>query len=231
MEIKNDFISNVTHELKTPVATVSVALEALKNFNALDDPQKTKEYLDIAQRELNRLTLMTDKILKTSVYEGQGIKIKYETIQFDDLIDEILSSMKLVFDKKQTQVRFEKIGSEFTMQGSLEHLTNVMYNLIDNALKYGREESSLKIELESLPGELLLKVRDSGMGIPQEYQKKIFEKFFRVPSGDVHNIKGYGLGLSYVSSVIEGHDGKITVESTPGVGSCFIIRLPKLAHI
>lgn len=229
MDIKNDFISNVTHELKTPVATVSVALEALKNFNALHDPQKTKEYLDIAQRELNRLTLMTDKILKTSVYEDQGVNIKYEPIQFDTVVDEILASMKLVFEKKQTEARFEKIGSDFTIQGSLEHLTNVMYNLIDNALKYGGEDSPLKIELESLQDELILKVRDSGIGIPTEYQKKIFEKFFRVPSGDVHNIKGYGLGLSYVASVIESHNGAITVESKPGQGSCFIIKLPKRA--
>jgi two-component system, OmpR family, phosphate regulon sensor histidine kinase PhoR len=227
MEIKNDFISNVTHELKTPVATVSVALEALKNFNALHDPQKTKEYLDIAQRELNRLMLMTDKILKTSVYEDQGVNIKYESVQLDALVDQILSSMKLVFEKKQTQVTFQKTGSDFSMQGSVEHLTNVMYNLIDNALKYGGEESRLQIELESLASELVLKVRDSGIGIPQEYQKKIFEKFFRVPSGDVHNIKGYGLGLSYVASVIESHNGEITVESTPGEGSSFTVKLPK----
>ena len=114
MQIKSDFISNVTHELKTPVATVSVALEALKNFNALHDPQKTNEYLDIAKRELYRLTLMTDKILKTSVYENQGVTLAHETIQVDSMIDGILASMKLVFDKKNTQVSFEKIGSDFS---------------------------------------------------------------------------------------------------------------------
>lgn len=227
MEIKNDFISNVTHELKTPVATVSVALEALKNFNALHDPQKTKEYLDIAQRELNRLTLMTDKILKTSVYEDQGVTIKHEPIQVDLMIDQILSSMKLVFEKKQTLVSFTKTGSDFVIEGSHEHLTNVLYNLVDNALKYGGDESRLSIELEGLSNELVLKVRDSGIGIPEEYQKKIFEKFFRVPSGDVHNIKGYGLGLSYVASVIESHGGEITVESKSGEGSCFTVKLPR----
>ncbi|HEY0743439.1 MAG TPA: HAMP domain-containing sensor histidine kinase [Chryseosolibacter sp.] len=227
MDIKNDFISNVTHELKTPVATVSVALEALKNFNALQDPQKTKEYLDIAQRELNRLTLMTDKILKTSVYEDQGVTIKHETIQLDTLIDQILLSMKLVFEKKGTELRFEKTGTDFTMSGSVEHMTNVLYNLVDNALKYGAEESRITITLESTAGELILKVKDSGIGIPKEYHQKIFEKFFRVPSGDVHTVKGYGLGLSYVASVIEGHGGNISVESEPGKGSCFTIRLPK----
>lgn len=227
MEIKNDFISNVTHELKTPVATVSVALEALKNFNALQDPEKTKEYLDIAQRELNRLTLMTDKILKTSVYEDHGITIKHEMIPLDALIDQILSSLQLVFEKKKTKLRFEKMGTDFTMSGSVEHMTNVLYNLIDNALKYSGEESQISVSLENQNNDLILKIKDSGIGIPKEYQNKIFEKFFRVPSGDVHSVKGYGLGLSYVASVVEGHGGNISVESEPGRGSCFTIKLPK----
>jgi two-component system phosphate regulon sensor histidine kinase PhoR len=227
MAIKNDFISNVTHELKTPVATVSVALEALKNFNALRDPQKTKEYLDIAQTELNRLTLMTDKILKTSVYEDQGINLKYETLNIDQLVDEVLSSMKLIFDKKQTQWRFEKIGADFVIDGSEEHLTNVLYNLVDNALKYSGENSRLTVALESRPEKIILNVQDSGIGIAKEYQDKIFDKFFRVPSGDVHNNKGYGLGLSYVASVVESHHGKISVESEIGQGSNFSISLPR----
>lgn len=229
MEIKNDFISNVTHELKTPVATVSVALEALKNFNALEDPQRTREYLEIAQRELNRLTLMTDKILKTSVYEDQGVKIKYETIRLDELVDQIVSSMQLVFEKKGTDVRVEKVGTDFRMEGSLEHLTNVVYNLIDNALKYGGEDPILHIVIAGSADKITLKVRDAGIGIPLEYQKKIFEKFFRVPSGDVHNIKGYGLGLNYVASVVSSHHGEIAVQSEPGKGSCFTIEVPRSA--
>jgi two-component system, OmpR family, phosphate regulon sensor histidine kinase PhoR len=227
MEIKNDFISNVSHELKTPVATVSVALEALKNFNALHDPQKTKEYLDIAQRELNRLTLMTDKILKTSVYEDQGVTLKLEPIHIDHVIDQVLSSMRLVFEKKRTHLQFQKTGSDFSLDGSHEHLTNVFYNLVDNALKYSTDDSTLEVSLESLPAEVLIKVKDTGIGIPKEYKHRIFEKFFRVPSGDVHNTKGYGLGLSYVASVIESHQGEISVESDPGKGSCFTIRLPR----
>ncbi|HEY0654507.1 MAG TPA: HAMP domain-containing sensor histidine kinase [Chryseosolibacter sp.] len=227
MEIKNDFISNVSHELKTPVATVSVALEALKNFNALDDPQKTREYLDIAQRELTRLTLMTDKILKTSVYEDKGVNLKLEPIQLDHLVEQVLSSMKLVFEKKGIQVEFEKAGTDFSLQGSQEHLTNVFYNLVDNALKYSGDGSQLAVTLESFPMEVMIRVTDTGIGIAEEYQKKIFEKFFRVPSGDVHNTKGYGLGLSYVASVVESHGGNIAVRSKPGEGSTFIIKLPR----
>jgi two-component system, OmpR family, phosphate regulon sensor histidine kinase PhoR len=135
--------------------------------------------------------------------------------------------MKLVFEKKRTQLRAKKSGSDFSLFGSHEHLTNVFYNLVDNALKYSCDGSRLEIIMETLEEEIIIKVIDSGLGIPKEYQKRIFEKFFRVPSGDVHNTKGYGLGLSYVASVIKRHGGEITVDSEPGNGSSFIIKLPK----
>ena len=228
MAIKNDFISNVTHELKTPVATVSVALEALKNFNALDDPQRTSEYLEIAQNELNRLTLMTDKILKTAVFEENGVTLKIEKIDLDGLIQQILSSMKLVFEKRKTQLQYQKDGKDFTVEGSQAHITNVIYNLLDNALKYSGEPSQVDVTLREDGDKIAISVRDSGIGIASEYQKKIFEKFFRVPSGDIHNTKGYGLGLSYVASVMKSHRGEITVESEPGKGSCFTLVIPKL---
>jgi two-component system, OmpR family, phosphate regulon sensor histidine kinase PhoR len=227
MELKNDFISNVTHELKTPVATVSVALEALKNFNALNDPQRTAEYLEIAQNELNRLTLMTDKILKTSVFESQGVALKMHPMDLDELIQKVLSSMKLVFEKRQIELKYERKGYDFNLDASEAHLTNVLYNLFDNAVKYGGDNSNIVVTVEDATDKIILSVKDSGIGISSEYHKKIFEKFFRVPTGDVHNTKGYGLGLSYVASVIKSHDGRIQVESEPGKGSCFIIELPK----
>jgi signal transduction histidine kinase len=224
MEIKNDFISNVTHELKTPVATMSVALEALKNFHALDNPKRTTEYLEIAQNELKRLTLMTDKILKTAVYEDQGVELKIEKIDLDNLIQNVLSSLTLVFEKRRILVSYVKEGSDFHFYGGAAHLTNVLYNLLDNALKYSNDGASIDVRLTSGPEGISISVKDTGIGIAPEYQKKIFEKFFRVPSGDVHAVKGYGLGLSYVASVVKSHDGGISVESEPGKGSCFRIR-------
>lgn len=231
MQIKNDFISNVTHELKTPVATVSVALEALRNFHALDNPQRTAEYLEIAQSELNRLTLMTDKILKTAVYEDRGVELKTEKVDLDALVQQVLSSMKLVFEKRKTQLTYQKEGTDFSLDGSMAHLTNVLYNLIDNALKYSGDGAMIGISLTSRSKKLILSVRDNGIGIAPEYHKKIFEKFFRVPSGDVHNTKGYGLGLSYVAHVVKSHRGEITVESSPGKGTCFTISLPSPAPV
>lgn len=227
MEIKNDFISNVTHELKTPVTTVSVALEALRNFKGLENPQRTEEYLNIAQSELNRLTILTDKILKTAIFENKGVNFEAEPVDLFKTMEQVLHSMKLVFEKQKAQVTFEKTGDSFVINGGSVHLTNVIYNLLDNALKYSPNEPRISISLAEQENRVIMKVTDNGIGIPKEYSKKIFEKFFRVPAGDVHNVKGYGLGLSYVQSVISSHHGNIEVDSESGKGSTFIISLPK----
>lgn len=227
MELKNDFISNVTHELKTPVSTVSVALEALKNFHGLDNPERTKEYLEIAQNELKRLTLMTDKILKASVFEKNGVVIQKESVDIQKITQQILDSMKLLFDKSKANVSFQTEGNNFVVEGEAAHLTNVIYNLLDNALKYSPEQPQISIQLKETSISIILSIQDNGIGIAPEYKKKVFEKFFRVPTGDVHNTKGYGLGLSYVDSVIKALGGTVDVVSEPGKGSNFIATFPK----
>lgn len=224
MELKNDFISNVTHELKTPVATVSVALEALKNFHALNDPKLTNEYLDIARNELNRLTLMTDKILKAAVFENKGITIQKESVDLHRTITQVIDSMKLIFEKRQATISFNPEGDQFIITGETAHITNVIYNLLDNALKYSPNHPVITIGLKETTEEVILSVKDEGLGIPDEYKKKVFEKFFRVPTGDIHNIKGYGLGLSYVAGVVKAHEGSIRVQGESGKGSTFIIH-------
>ncbi len=227
MELKNDFISNITHELKTPITTVGVAIEAIKDFKAINNPTLTNEYLDIAQNELNRLSILTDKILKTAIFENKGIEYRPELIEMDILVEQVLASMKLVFEKQVAKVTFEKQGSDFSLQGGNVHLTSVIYNLLDNALKYSLINPEIQVHLKAEASQIILSVKDNGIGIASEYRKKVFEKFFRVPTGDVHNIKGYGLGLSYVESVVKSHKGSIDVVSEPGKGSNFIIRLPR----
>lgn len=227
MELKNDFISNITHELKTPITTVGVAIEALKDFQGINNPTITNEYLGIAQNELNRLSILTDKILKTAIFENKGIEYRPEPIEMDKLIEQVLASMKLVFEKQGAKVVFNKQGNDFSLLGGSVHLTSVVYNLLDNALKYSLINPEIAVNLKEETSKVILSVKDNGLGISAEYQKKVFEKFFRVPTGDVHNIKGYGLGLSYVESVVKSHKGTIDVESEPGKGSNFIIKLPK----
>jgi two-component system phosphate regulon sensor histidine kinase PhoR len=227
--IKNDFISNITHELKTPIATVSVAIEALRSFDALQDPQRTKEYLAISSNELQRLSFLVDKVLKLSMFEKQQIELKEEQVNLSQLVTEVVTSMKLQFEKYKAQVSVQLHGKDFTIHADRLHITSVLFNLLDNALKYSKSNPSIRVELKELENEVELNVTDNGIGIPAEYRKKIFDKFFRVPAGNTHNVKGYGLGLSYVAYVVQRHYGSIEVESQPGIGSRFTVKLPSTA--
>lgn len=226
-ELKNDFISNVTHELKTPIATVSVAIEALQNFGVSQNPEQTKEYLEISKSELNRLALLVDKVLKMATFEQQGLSLSPETVDWSEIIRLVLNSMRLQFEKYGATVHFEKSGETFMLSADKIHLTNVVYNLLDNALKYTEAQPHISLLLKETDADIRLSVSDNGIGIPSEFQRKIFDKFFRVPTGDTHDVKGYGLGLSYVSSVVTQHRGRIEVESEVGKGSSFTIIIPK----
>lgn len=224
--LKNEFISNITHELKTPIATVGVAIEALKNFNAIQDPQRTREYLDISSNELQRLSLLVDKVLKLSMFEKKEIDLKFEMMNLKEVVDEVVSSMRLQLEKYHAAVSVTNEG-DLNLQGDRLHLLSVVFNLLDNALKYSKNNPSIHVDLKEADQHVVLSVTDNGIGIPTEYKDKLFEKFFRVPTGDTHNAKGYGLGLSYVAHVVQQHKGTIAVESQPGIGSKFIITLPK----
>lgn len=226
--LKNDFISNVTHELKTPIATVSVAIEALRDFNGLQNPQLTKEYLDISKNELTRLSILVDKVLKMAIFEQKALQLQCETLDFSALISEVLTSMKLQFEQYGAQVALQvDEHADYHLNGDRTHLLSVAYNLIDNALKYGSENPVITLTLKSIGDEIVLSVGDNGIGIAPEHQKRVFERFFRVPSGDVHDVKGHGLGLSYVAEVVQKHGGRIELQSVPDSGSCFTVYLPK----
>ena len=226
--MKNDFISNITHELKTPIATVNVAIEALRNFDALSNPERTKEYLDISATELQRLSMLVDKVLKLSMFENKDIELQYEEIDLEKLVEDVIHSMRLQFEKQKATISFKTFGPDFMITADRMHITSVIYNLIDNALKYSQANPTIKIEMVSISNDLQLSVSDNGIGISADYTSKIFEKFFRVPSGNHHNIKGYGLGLSYVAEVVRKHNGTIDLETELGKGSRFIIKLPKV---
>ena len=227
--LKNDFISNITHELKTPIATVSVAIEALRNFNALHDPKRTEEYLDISASELQRLSLLVDKVLKLSMFEKQQIELNGEPFDLKELVEEVVASMRLQFEKYKAKVSIQAQGEDFMIEADRMHITSVIFNLLDNALKYSKAHPTIQIDLNSLSNTIEMSVTDNGIGISPEYQQKIFDKFFRVPTGDTHNVKGYGLGLSYVAYILDRHKGIINVESQPGIGTRFTTKLPKPA--
>jgi two-component system, OmpR family, phosphate regulon sensor histidine kinase PhoR len=203
-----------------------VAIEALKNFNALQDPQRTREYLDISSNELQRLSLLVDKVLKLSMFEKKEIELRIETLDLTTLAEEVEASMRLQLEKQHAQLTLTHSG-DTTLQGDRLHLLSVIFNLVDNALKYSTGAPSIQIELTGTEKDVQLSVKDNGIGIASEYKEKIFEKFFRVPTGDTHNAKGYGLGLSYAAHVVQKHGGFISVDSQPGLGTRFTVILPR----
>ena len=224
-DIKNEFISNITHELKTPIATVSVAIEALRSFNADMGVERSKEYLDISANELQRLSLLVDKVLKLSMFEKKEVELVYEPLDLKALVAEVTSSMRLQSEKHGATVQVTPEG-DTTVTGDRLHLVSVIFNLLDNALKYSNGAPEINVAVRGNSSNVTLSVTDNGIGIPAEYRDKVFDKFFRVPTGNIHNTKGYGLGLSYVAHVVRKHQGTIQVAPASG-GTCFSITLPK----
>ncbi|MGN6212289.1 sensor histidine kinase [Parafilimonas sp.] len=224
--MKDDFVSNITHELKTPIATVTVAVEALKNFNAIADAARTQEYLEISSAELQRLSMLVDKVLRLSMLENKEIKLNKVWFNMYELTAEIIAAMKLQFEKAHAEVILHKKGEHFKIYADKVHISGLVYNLLDNALKYSKDAPHITVQLVSFETFVELSVNDKGIGISNEYKTKIFDKFFRVPSNAHHEAKGYGLGLSYVNHIVKLHEGIIEVESVQDQGSTFTVKLP-----
>lgn len=225
-EIKNDFINNMTHELKTPIATVSAAVEAMQHFGALNDPQKTSKYLSISRNELQRLSDLVEKVLNMAVEEKKEMVLNPEWIKPSDLIGEIISNQQLKATKP-VQFELDKQAGEEAIRLDRFHFTNAINNLIDNAINYSGEAVTIRISSNKQDRIWRLSVKDNGIGIPRVYQDAIFDRFFRVPTGNLHPVKGFGLGLSYVRQVVEKHGGQIEVSSEPGIGSEFTLLIPE----
>ncbi|WP_373521077.1 sensor histidine kinase [Aquiflexum sp.] len=225
--LKNDIISNITHELKTPVSTVAIILESLENFGAKDNLETRKEYIQIAKNELKRLTAMAENILKSSVLEKEE-KVNFRPLELEVLLEDRINSFKPMLQSQSFEFRYQKQGNQFKIYGNEEQLSLVIFNLLDNAIKYSKDIKSIDIHLHEMDYEILLKISDKGIGIPEGYQKEIFEKFIRVPQHDLHDVKGYGLGLAQVAAVIQSHGGKIFLDSQLGKGSSFTIQFQKI---
>ena len=225
--IKNDFFNNMTHEFKTPIATVSLAVEALKNEGIVHDAQRLDEYLMICDHELKRISAMIDKVLKMAAFERSEVSLSFQSTSVKELVMRVITTMQPQITRKQADVytSFSEHIPPVVMDA--DHMANVLYNLIENSLKY--TTAAPKIKLECLyDGEETLQftVSDNGIGIPAAYHDKVFENFFRVPTGDIHDVKGFGMGLSYVRTIVGMHQGTIELKSKRHEGSTFIITLP-----
>ena len=226
-DIRNDFMNNMTHELKTPISSVSVALELMQDTGNTSEESR-KEYYEIAQGELKRLTMLVEKVLKMAAFEKSEIKINKESMLAAAWLQDIASSLRPLFKAKDIILETDVKPELQMMYADRTHITNVIQNLVDNAIKYNDKTTPhVSIHIKEEADNTVIEVADNGKGIPQAYLDKVFDKFFRVPSGDVHDVKGYGLGLSYVKAVVTLHGGNIDISSKMGEGSTFTIHLPK----
>ena len=225
--LRRDFISNITHELKTPIATVRVALEALTDFNAAENRERSEEYMEISRNELDRLTLLVDKVLQLSQFDEHLTQFNFEKVDMSQIVDRTIATMKLQFQQRNAEVEFDQHGTDFLVEGDKLHMTGLVYNLVDNALKYSPDIPEVRISLQQDNGSLILKVEDHGVGIDKDNQQRIFDKFFRVTQGNSHDVKGHGLGLSYVAHVVKAHNGQIDMDSAPGHGTEFTVTIPR----
>ncbi len=226
-EIKTDFINNMTHELKTPVASISLASQMLNDPDVSKSPQMLEHISKIVRDETKRLTFLVDKVLHMSVFEQRNIKIELQENNINEILQTIIENYSLKIHSKGGNIYTELHAHNAFVEIDEMHFANIIYNLLDNAVKYSRENTPIIVTVSTWneKNRLFIAVEDNGIGIKKEYLKHIFDKFYRVPTGNRHDIKGFGLGLSYVKKIVQLHNGNIKVESEPNIGTKFVIDL------
>lgn len=225
-EMKTDFINNMTHELKTPIATVGLAVEALQDKSLRSEEKIQDRYLGMIGEENKRLGQHVEKVLQMAAIEKKDVRMRFEALNLHELVEAAIRKMALQIENRSGDLKAVLNATEQMVQGDAVHLMNVVVNLLDNANKYSPEKPNIIIRTEKIGKNIVLSVQDHGLGMSKEAVRNIFQKFYRVPTGNVHNVKGFGLGLAYVKNVVEDHHGSIDVQSEPGKGSKFFITLP-----
>jgi two-component system phosphate regulon sensor histidine kinase PhoR len=226
--IKNDFINNMTHELKTPISTISLASQMLEDGSITNTPQTIEHISRVINQESKRLSYQVEKVLQMAVFNEGRLKFKFKEFDVNKMIDTVTANFELRVKSKNGKLITEKHAEKTIINGDEVHITNVIFNLLDNAVKYSNDSPEIKIITENKKGELSISVQDKGIGISKEHHTQIFDRFYRVPTGNVHNVKGFGLGLSYVKKIIDSHNAKIKVESIVNKGTKFTILFPQI---
>jgi two-component system phosphate regulon sensor histidine kinase PhoR len=228
-EIKSDFINNMTHEFKTPIATISIANESLKNPKVFSNPEKLDYYTGVIRDENKRMLRQVEIMLQMAQLEKGELKLKYETLKMEEVLEEAINSSLLSVENKNGKIELNITEEVPTITADRNHLVNVINNLIDNSIKYANESPQLLVSLNKSNDFVIIEVKDNGIGMTKEVQKRVFDTFYRATTGNLHDVKGFGLGLSYVRAIVEQHQGEIYVESQLGKGAEFTITLPKLS--
>jgi two-component system, OmpR family, phosphate regulon sensor histidine kinase PhoR len=227
-EIKNDFINNMTHEFKTPIATISLAVDAMRNEKVLQDRQKLGYFSGIIKEENQRMNRQVETILKASQLEKQEVDLNLKPLHVHAIIKDVVDNFALQLEIKQGKVELQLAATNDRINADEVHFSNLVNNLVDNAVKYAKENVAplIKLSTQSNGKKFLMRIEDNGIGMSRDTVKRVFERFYRAHTGNVHNVKGFGLGLSYVKTMVEGHGGDIKAESTLGKGSIFTVELP-----
>ena len=225
-EIKTDFINNMTHEFKTPIATMSLVLDSVKSPVVLSSPEKVLHYIHILKQENKRMLAQVENILQISRLEKSTMQLEREPLDVHEVITTAIGHVQTILDERGGELHTHFLASNSDVSANESHLTNVFVNVIENAIKYSPNAPVIDIYTENIKNKLLVRIKDQGQGMTKQAAKHIFDKFYRAHTGDLHNVKGHGLGLAYVKSIVEYHGGTIVVESEKDKGSTFSIKLP-----
>jgi len=224
-EIRTDFVNNMTHELKTPISTIGLSAEAIVSPSVSHSPERIKQYVNIIRNENARLRSQVDRVLQIASLSPRRVELSQEVINMHELIQTAALTFNVQAADKDGSLNVSLLASNFQVKGDRVHLTNVVYNLLDNAIKYSPDHPQIFVNTFNKDHKLVMTIQDNGIGIQKANQKLIFEKFYRVPTGDLHAVRGFGLGLFYVKTILKAHGGSISLESEPGKGSTFQIQL------
>jgi len=225
-EVQKDFINNMTHEFKTPLSTIALSTEVLKDPAIVHHPERLLNYATIIGNENQRLKQQVERVLQMARLDKEDIGLKRELLDIHDLIREAVGNISLALKGKNGKITLDTQARPSLVSADKLHLTNVFFNLLDNAVKYTTRPPEIVISTTSSQGHVVIRIGDKGTGISRENQRKVFHRFYRVPTGNVHDVKGFGIGLNYVKLIVESHQAKISLESEPGKGSIFTIRFP-----
>jgi two-component system phosphate regulon sensor histidine kinase PhoR len=225
-EMKNDFINNMTHEFKTPIATISLAADSIASPKVIQDESKINRFIGIIRQENKRMLQQVEKVLQMAQIDKKDFQLRLSSVDMHEVIREAVDHFTLQVQKREGQIRMDLNANQPVLQGDQTHLSNAIYNLLDNANKYSVESPEIHISTMNLNGGIEIVVEDKGIGISKDNQKHIFDKFYRVHTGNLHDVKGFGLGLSYVKAIASAHEGTIEVKSDAGKGSQFSLYLP-----
>ena len=225
-EMKNDFINNMTHEFKTPISTISLAVDSITHPKVISDEKQINHFADIIREENKRMNLQVESVLNTALSEKEELDFNKTNLDLSTIIQEIPERMKLQLDANSANLILNQSDEKLTVLADGIHIQNAICNLIDNAIKYNESDPEIRIDTNLVNGFCEIKVTDNGIGMSNETQKKVFDKFYRVEKGNIHTIKGFGIGLSYVKAIIEAHKGLISIKSKPNKGTTITINLP-----